>query len=508
MPNREERIRSEIKGRFRSGRPRGGRATVLLLFVFFQVLYALFVMPVFPMVGDSADYASLVSHGVFDRHATHIGFYLIHYPLDAFNRTLIGLDGDLFLNLLTTAFGALTVPIVFLLLSNVLGGSPARKNRAALYGAIVYGLGGIVWYHAEFFETPALMLLAAYAALLLFLQGRCKTAGACLALSALVSQAVAPLGGVFLAAALFRRVPVSKIAGFAAAFVLVLLAGVLPVREDFLWGTRGLLSVQAYYPPAPFWKTAFSLAHTMLESYWPLAVLFLFALPEVRRQPELGWMTLASAPLLCSVGSRIGHRDYGVVWLPAAFFAAAWLGLGFGALAARLRRWTETAAALVVGLLFLTATLVTYILPKREAWVRADECMARVYEHAKAGHLIADPYAGYAYAHRFWPELENVWEAPWSEMPAEASALDEILLRGPVFLLDYHPPSHFLREALLENPLGARLLPPEKRAQYVEEFDMISDELREREPGRGMDLVFRCNGARLWRISGDERGTP
>jgi len=473
----------------------------LALFLLFQTLYGLLVFPVFPLVGDSADYASLIDHGVFHIRTTHVGFYVAYYPFHVLNKAFIGAGSDLFLNAVTTFFGALGVSLVFLIFMNILGGSERERRRSALYGALLFGLSGIVWYHAEFAETPALMLLGAYVSFYLFLRGRYAAAGVCLGLAALVSQAVAPCAAWFVAAAIVRRVSVGRLARFAALFLATFLLGVLLVYHDFLWGSRGLFSVHGYYSAAPLIKTLFSFAYSLLESYWPVLFLFLWAIPQIRRQRLLAWITLASLPPLVYVGRRIGHTDYGIVWLPAAFIVAAWLGIAFQSLVGRLPRRREAAVACCAMGIFLAVTLGTYIGPKRSAWIEGTECLSRVHERAREGCLIADAYVGFAYAHLFWPELAEVWDAPWAVLPDRAERIEELAADRPVYLLDYIPPSHFLRGLLLDNPLARKVLPEEKRLQFQEEFEPTSRRFHDLVPDGELELILTCGRSRLWRLA-------
>lgn len=482
--------------------------TQVKLYLGFQILYGINVFKCYPLVGDAADYASLVSHGVVTVRTTHIGFYILYYPFYRLPR-LAGLDCDWVANGFTSLLAALAVAVLYLFLREIISGDHGRREMVAVLGACFYGLAGLIWYHAEFAEVQSAMLLVTFLALVAFVRKSYMLSGAILGFAALISQACAPAGLWFVALAFTRRVGLRKFLVFALSFAVVLAAGVLPVFNDFIHGPRGLLPSTEYYHPAPITKTVLTFGYSALESFWLLVPLLILSARPLLREKELFWMALASVPGFLCLGCRLCHVEYGFVWMPLYALITAVLAIGWESVQRRLPSPGDTWVTAGLVFIFAATTYFTYLKPKYDQTREANECLVRIAREVEDGLLVAAPHVGFVYAHRIWPETADVTQAGWS-MDAR-SALEWSLLpeSSPcVYVLDYTPPSHFLRRLILDNSLARAHLPEEKRLQFLSEFDAMSDEVRALDPTLSPEAVISCGSTRLWSLNCEESDQP
>lgn len=474
------------------------------LYLGFQLLYGVNVMRCYPLVGDAADYASLIAHGVFSVRTTHVGFYVLYYPFYCFAR-LAGIEYDIVANLATSILAATGVAFLYIFLRETISGDTRRRTRLALTGASLYGLSGLIWYHAEFAEVQAAMMLFLFVALVAFVRGRYLLAGVLLGASALVSQACAPAGLWFLVLAFLRRIGLRNFLRFAGSFALTLGACVLPIIHDFLYGPRGLLPSTEYYQQASITKTVLSLGYSLVESFWPLLPALILAMAILRRERELWWIAIVSVPGFMILGCRLCQVEYGFIWMPVYVIVATMAAIGLEAILVRLRPLTRSLVTVAVVVSFGATTYFSYLMPKQREAAHANTCITEIFRLVQEGdYLVTQPHVGFVYAHQRWPDWPDVTTAGNWSMTAQTTLK---LVSDPydvdrIYVLDYVPPSHFLRRILFDNSLAKAWLPHERRQQFLRELEPISEEVLSLDSSLNMDLVFECGGTRLWLVEG------
>jgi hypothetical protein len=474
----------------------------LALYLIFQVLYFAFTFKNYPIMGDAADYGSLVLNHTFNLRTTHIGYYLVYYLFGEINEFAIHLPYDYFSNLLTALWGALTIPILYFIINNLISAETPRKNYLAVYGTVTYGLAGLVWYNFEFAEVQALWLLLLFLSFLVFLQRGYWLSGILLAGSALVSQACAPSIVLFIAIAITRKIRVVKLVEFFAAFSVTLVLGILPVYHDFLWGPRGVFTVYAtsnYQPINPI-KLFLSLGDTFAESFWLLSIFFILSIKYILKQKDILWISLLSLVSCVYLGRRLAQSEYGFIWLPLFFIVALWIPFGLDYVLSKLPTKYMKAAAAFVGIAFLILTLTTYILPKKNAAESNPVCLKAMHEFASSDTILTTAFVGFAYAHENNPRIADVWNYPWMMPPPNAKDYECYRDRTNVYLLDYAYQSYFLRKTLLDNLITRRYLSESRIKQYVADGDYAADDIKEIIDCK-LDTVLQCGDFFLYRLN-------
>jgi hypothetical protein len=453
-------------------------------------------------MGDAADYGSLVLNHAFNLRTTHIGFYLVYYLFWEINKLTIHIPFDYFSNLLTAVWGALTIPVLFFIINDLINAETPRKTYLAIYGTVTYGLAGLVWYNIEFAEVQALWLLLLFLSFLVFLRKRYWISGVLLAAAALVSQACAPAIVWFIAIAITRRIRVVKLIEFFAAFSIALVLGILPVYHDFLWGPRGVFTVYStsnYQPINPI-KLFLSLGDTFAESFWLLSIFFILSIKYIFKQKDILWISLLSLVSCVYLGRRLAQSEYGFIWLPLFFVVALWIPFGVDYVLSKLPSKYMKATAAFIGIAFLIITLTTYILPKKIAAESSPRCLKEIHEFAADDTILTSAFVGFAYAHENNPGVIDVWNFPWKIVSTDPEDYERYRNGANVYLLDYAYPSYFLRKTLLDNSITRRYLSESRIKQYVADGDYASDDIKEIIECK-LDSVFQCGDFILYRLN-------
>lgn len=426
-------------------------------------LYVLTRFPALPPVGDAADYVQLVAHGIWDRRAAHVGYYVLARPSVLLGQ-LGGMTPIAVLTLLAAACTAASGFLLHRLLARIgLGRGPAAA------AAFVYGTAGLTWYHALFPELQALLLLLILLAYWAMLAERPILSGAAAATGLLVSQAAAvalpALGALWL---IRRRRSEAIRCGVAATLVFGI--GVAAVVEEYFNGSRGVGPSLGYYQPASISRTLALLALRLLESHTILVLLLPLGLVVAwRRARLLLWWGIAILLPHLWAAARVGHVEYGFVWMPFLLWTSTLIGLGLTAGGGRVAGRTTA-----VGLAGAAAAAAwfAFIQPKRQD---ANE-FARVVDEAAAlvgqRRLVAQPHVGFVFMQRTAPGVPDVWRGQWLQprtTPAEWSRL--LGEADTLAVLEYRPDPQPIRAAIVRLAGNAAGWPPERTVHLAREID-------------------------------------
>lgn len=426
-------------------------------------LYVLTRFPALPPVGDAADYVQLVAHGIWDRRAAHVGYYVLARPSVLLGQ-LGGMTPMAALSLLAATCTAATVFLLHRLLARF-----GLSRRPAAAAAVVYATAGLTWYHALFPELQALLLFLILLAYWAMLAERPILSGAAAATGLLVSQAAAvalpALGALWLIRG--RR---SEALRCVIAAALVFGIGVAAVVGEYFNGSRGVGPSLGYYQPATISRTLALLALRLLESHTILVLLLPIGLGAAWRcSRPLLWWGIALVPPHLWTAARVGHIEYGFVWMPVLLWTSALIGLGLTAGGGRAAgRMTAVGLAGAAA----AASWFAFIQPKRQD---ASE-FARVVDEAAAlvGHrrLVAQPHVGFVFMQRTAPGVPDVWRGQWLRprtTPAEWSRL--LGEADTLAVLEYRPAPQPIREAVVRLAGTAAGWPPERTLHLAREID-------------------------------------
>ncbi|HUT73655.1 MAG TPA: glycosyltransferase family 87 protein [Armatimonadota bacterium] len=463
------------------------------------LVYAVFVFPALPPVGDAADYAALIRKGEFGVRTVHIGYYVLAYPFAQLAQ-VVDLPLALCLNVLAALCMVAAVAIAFWIAKLL-----RLDDGAAACVMLALAFSGIFWYHAEFCELQALLMLMVFLSLALFLARRPVGSGIIFAAAMLTSQAAAPSALCFLYLA-YRSRTWRSLALFAASFTFAFGVGVAPIARDYFFGPRGAFPSTQYYPAGSALKMVLYWAYRLAENFTVWLVAMAYGLVLAWRRAR---QVLAFAAVLwighAWVNLRLGHIEYGFAWMPAYLGASMLAGIGAVGVARRL--WDNPKARVGVLAVWVVLSAVLsgwlYVWPKR-ADAEAFRLVAhQVRQRVGNATVIAAPHVGFVYVYETQPEVANVWRGTWVNVPSTAHDWRQLASRhGLLYLLSFRGRPHVFRVWLFNNRLARRYLEPEARKRFTEEEDDIVQQARDSLP-ENMALV-RVGAWRphteLWRV--------
>jgi hypothetical protein len=478
-------------------RDRGLLVETVLLGGAFLILYGLTLFPSPPPVGDAADYTALIRDGVFPpRMAAHIGYYVLMRPVMIVAGAL-GLSAAFVANFAAAIAMAGAMAMAYILFLHL-----DLERPVAVTATLILGFSGLFWYNALFGEVNALSMFLSFASAVLFLIRRPLFAGGLLGLALLVSQLAATWAPVFLILALWKR----DWKGFALATLagsLVLGLGVLPVFNDYLYGPRGVFSVAEYTTAASLAKWLLFFPYRLLESFTVLLPAIVLGIAVAARRYR--WTLALTAALYAAtavVSIRSPHVEYGVAWLPAMLGISGLGAVGVHALADRTSNASYRFAARF-GPVALAAILSWFLFvgPKRtEAMRFADEAVA-VAKLVGTNSVVAPVYEGMAYVFLTQPTVGDVWESNWVKAPTDSEGWNELLATPPVFAFTTEPKAYVFRRWIFNNPLAARFLNENQRANYTSEQEgFLEESYAAAEGGIRLEPVLETGYMRVWRL--------
>lgn len=460
------------------------------------LVYSITLFPVFPVVGDAADYAALVRQGVFDVRTGHIGYYVFAYPF-AQLAFLLGIPVVWMLNWLAAVCMAGAVLAAYDLFHSL-----NLSRVEALVAAAVFATTGIIWYHALFAEVQAMLMVCVIGSYALFCRRHFVWTGLVFALALLVSQAAAPCAPVFLLLAYCRGAWKGLLISAGVGAVAFVIA-VAPVAGDYFYGPRGIFPSLEYYQSVPLSRTLALFAYRLAENHTLLLPwVFLGVILAGRWRPE----TLAFAAVLF-VGNawtarRVGHIEYGFPWMPVYLGTSLLAALGLVWLAGKVQQRPLRYLALVLPLA-LSAVLSwnDYVAPKRRAAIAHWHALKEVHQHIGDARLFAIPHVGFTYSYLNFPQFANVLHSPWVMMPQSEPAWSEKLSQSAgsyavTIDIDAHP----LRQWIFQQPLIISKLSEQQLQSFRSEMDTGADELRQLPAGWNLELVQRNGDLQLFRI--------
>jgi hypothetical protein len=462
-------------------------------------LYGFFLFPAMPSVGDAADYGALIRQGEFSIRTVHIGYYLFAYPFVMLGHTL-GLSTTLSLNLLSATCMALAVAF-----SNLFYMSLGCHRSVCNLAALIFGTSGIIWYHAEFGELQALLVLQIVVSLYAFLKERPILSAGVYAFALLTSQAAAPIGLCFLLFAYWKK-SWQLLVKFSVACSLMFAIGVAPIAGDYFFGPRGLFPSMGYYQTGPVSKMLLYFAYRLLENHtvWlaPLAVGVVSSLKEAK---PIVVLTLVMWIPHAWVNLKLGHIEYGFAWMPLFLMTSLMASLGAHVIWRRFSRsmWVGLCS---IGALFALGALLTYFLylaPKNNDAVEMTALIRATADETKRGEVVASPYVGFVYVYETAPETADVWKSNWITWPQASSGWETIMQSSrPVFLLVSKPHTHVFRRWLFGNAFVISLIGSERSQQFLMEGDsaVVEEAIQYFPSGFILNLVAEHGSARLYRV--------
>jgi hypothetical protein len=338
--------------------------------------------------------------------------------------------------------------------------------------ALILGSSGIIWYHAEFGELQALLMLLIIISLFAFLKERPVFAAGMYASAMLTSQAAAPLGLCFLLFAYWKKSwPIFL--RFSVAFSLMFVLGVAPIAEDYFFGPRGLFPSMGYYQNGPVSKMLLYFCYRLLENHtvW-LVPLMVGVVSCLKQEKRLLLLTLAMWIPLAWLNLKLGHIEYGFAWMPFFFITSLLASLGAHAIWCRFYRsiwagfWSSTVLVIVGSLL----AYLLYVLPKSNDAKDLTRLVRETAAETREGTVIASPYVGFVYVYETAPETADVWKANWVMWPPVGREWEAIVRsHDPVFVLVSKPHTHVFRKWILGNLLAIVLRDSEQNPQYLME---------------------------------------
>lgn len=446
----------------------------------FLALYLALVFPAMPAVGDAADYAASIRHGDFGIRTIHIGYNLIVFPF-VFVGGWFGQSTTAILNTLAVFCMAGAIAILHRFYISI----GCERSISAL-ACIVFGTSGIIWYHAEFGEVQALLILLIVTCLYWFVTGRSIVAGILFGFTLLVSQAAAPTVVCFPLIAFWRR-SWEAIIKFGLSSSLSFVLGVAPVAQDYFWGPRGVIPSMEYYPSGSLLITAAYFIYRLIESHTVWTVFLVIGMIVSYRQlPHIFVGVVALWGTHAWLNLRLSHVEYGFAWMP--FFILSSLVIAMGATWAYdrhlvQRKWTEVSLPLCV-ILGAALSCVLYVMPKRLDAISLQGIVRDVRAVIGNETLLATPHIGFVYVYETDHSAVDVWQSSWKPLPEDAASWDALMSDGrQVFLLLYKPQTHVFRRLIVDGPIGVLLLSEAKRDRYREEGAVVSkEEIRESLP--------------------------
>jgi hypothetical protein len=469
----------------------------------FLILYALLVFPVFPPVGDASDYAYRLRAGEFVSRSSHIGYLLLAYPVASLAGA-IGIPLTVALNLFAAVCMAAAIAV-----SQRLYAALGVCSRTATLASIILGTTGIFWYHAEFAEVQALLMLLLLSSLACYLSGRSVIAGILFAVSLLTSPAAVPtlLCFVFLG---YWRGSWPMLSRFLLACGLAFLIGVAPVAQDYFFGPRGLFASMGHHPSRSVLKMVLTFGYRLVENQTVWAILLLsgtvVALRNLRHLVGFALVLwIAHAPM----NLRLGHIEYGFGWMPVYVATSLLAAIGADQLTRRLfssprRRWLALAALVVLGGVL---SYQLYVFPKRDDAVKLNEIIHEVDRTVGRAAVVTGRHAGFAYNFAITRQSNRIRES--EAVPRPATPRHWRRLRAEherIYVLVHHPPTSWLRRAMFDNSLAQRMVGAARRELMEEGGSDFERAIR-----RALPREWRLTSVRRWpqadllRVDGDLR---
>jgi hypothetical protein len=295
------------------------------------------------MNGDAAFYARQIAERSFSRPAIHLGYFVLGFLFT----NAVPLAFDHALNVMNGLSGALAVGVACLL-ARALGGGRVAASASGLFLAS----NMIYMVNSAFAEVYTPQLFFVLLALYLWIRERIYSAGAAFAAALLVS----PVSALALPVFVTLRPRWRPLLRFALAAVVPAALILLPFREDFLFGGRGVLAgvSAAVSVPGAIRKEGFEVFHGFLFTL-PYVVAGGSAVLREKRLRAFGLGIALTWALTFLLGETTGDVP---VQLPTYALLAVAAGLGLERLArsgARVR-WTHEAglpALVSLGLLLV-----------------------------------------------------------------------------------------------------------------------------------------------------------
>jgi hypothetical protein len=430
----------------------------------FVALYLTCVFPAFPPQGDAADYAALIKHGVFNIRTSHIGYFAFAYPF-AQLANLLSMSLTITLNVLAAVCMGIAVGLSHKIYRQLL-----PYPAAATFGTIALGSSGIFWYHAEFAEVQALLMLTMFLSVLLYLRRRPISSGALFAGAMLVSQAAAPSAVLYPVMAMrdrnWKRFVTCVLAG---TFFLAL--GVAPVAGDYFLGPRGVSKSLHYYPSGSIVKMLLLFGYRLVENHTILVFpLILGAFVAVSRARWFVAMATALWIAHAWLNLRLGHIEYGFAWMPVYLATAGFIGVGLEHMRGNASRIGHPFRHLSAALLCVAAILagVLYVLPKRRDAVELQRLVHEIHEQAGDRIVIIPDHQGFVYTYEVEPHIANAFTGSWKNVPASRQDWAALVKsNGTVFVFAYEPHTHIFRRWIFDNPIAHRLIDRHRLADWM-----------------------------------------
>ncbi len=425
-----------------------------------------------PAVGDAADYAASIRQGDYSIRTVHIGYNILVSPF----------------MMLGSWFSAKTTTILNLLAAVCMAGAVAilhplylllgcSRSISAL-ACILFGTSGLIWYHAEFGEVQAMLVLLIVICLYLALRGKATWSGCLFGFTLLVSQAAAPSAICFPMIALWRR-SWGEFVKFAASSALVFVVGVAPIAQDYFWGPRGVILSMEYYPARSVLVMVTYFLYRLVENHtiW-VAWLGMGTVVSYKNLPHIFWGGVVSWSAHAWLNLRLSHIEYGFAWMP--FLIVSSLMIAIGVLWAHDHKSVVMKSmGIVLPICIALSTVlscVLYVLPKRSDAIKLKQVVQDVKAIVRADTVLATPHIGFVYVYETEPEVADVWNASWQPLPNEVNSWQELMQGGRrVFVLLYRHHTHLFRRMIVDGVIGQFLLNDKKREQYRDEGAVISE---------------------------------
>ena len=438
----------------------------------FLALYLVLLFPAMPVVGDAADYASSIRQGDFGTRTIHIGYNIVAFPFMVVGSWL-GQSATTILNMLAAFCMAGSIAVLHQLYCSL----GCARSTAAL-ACIVFGTTGIIWYHAEFGEVQALLILLIVTSIYLFIRGQAILAGGLFGFTLLVSQAAVPTIVCFPLIAFWKRSR-EDFMKFGVASSLVFVVGVAPIAEDYFFGPRGVIPSMEYYPSGSLLVTIAYFVYRLVENHTIWTVWFVVGL--VVSYKEMPHILVGTVVLWCShvwLNLRLSHIEYGFAWMP--FFIMSSLVIAIGAEWTYKQNFRRSKIVEVVVLLCIvlsaTFSCILYVLPKRIDAISLQNVVKDTKTLLGSGTVLATPHVGFVYVYETDPAVADVWKSSWKPLPSDVSSWEKLMLGDqPIFVLLYRHHTHILRRLVVDGFIGPLFLSNAKRAQYREEGAVISE---------------------------------
>jgi hypothetical protein len=195
----------------------------------FCILFLIFaaVAPVSFINGDAVVYAEQIRAANFAERTTHLGYYIVAYPV-----SLLPISLSHALNLLNCAFGAGAVVLVGLLAREITGSRHIGLLAACIAAVNPMVVGNAL--HAEVYMSQSMFMLAG---VYLWRKKSAILSGASIAVAFLVTSSTALAGPFFV----ILRPQVKALATLGIVALLISAAALAPVLSNYLYGARGFL---------------------------------------------------------------------------------------------------------------------------------------------------------------------------------------------------------------------------------------------------------------------------